>query len=116
MQTNTCDHFWGTAHTLHVDELVQLVACSGKAGGASSLHLHRHKSNTFFMRKGRLKLLVGDTELILAAGDSFTVRPGIRHRMTFVADSELVELYVPLPGQVIDPGDIVRFDEGHRPL
>jgi mannose-6-phosphate isomerase-like protein (cupin superfamily) len=108
-------HLWGQASPLHVDAVVQIVRCHGRTGGSSSLHLHRHKSNTFLVRKGRMRIDVGETEIVLGTGDSFTVRPGLRHRMTFLQDTDLIELYTALPGQAVDPADIVRFDEGQSP-
>jgi mannose-6-phosphate isomerase-like protein (cupin superfamily) len=108
-------HLWGQSTTLHVDGETELVRCAGYAGGASSLHLHRRKFNTFMLVSGKMRLSIEETDVIMSGGDSFTVRPGVRHRMAFVTDALLFELYAAIPGGSIEPGDIVRFDEGRKP-
>jgi len=110
-------HLWGTSRHRHVDELTEEVAiCATKAGGASSMHFHRGKSNTFLVLSGRLAVDTEDgTRRVLGPHQSVTVAPRVRHRMVFLEPTEAIELYVAIPGSKIDTRDIVRLDEGWRP-
>lgn len=108
---------WGTTETIFLNAQLQIDHVRGLAGGASSMHLHRGKANTFIVVRGVLGVRFSDDVLwrVLAENESFTVRPGIKHRMTFLADCEAIEVYHAEPGTKIDPVDIVRFDEGWAP-
>ena len=42
-------------------------------------HLHRDMEETFFVRRGELRFLLGDEVTTLGAGDFVRVPPGVRH-------------------------------------
>ena len=50
------EHLWGQSWPLFLDDRRQLVRISGKAGAASSLHLHAGKHNLFIVERGILDL------------------------------------------------------------
>lgn len=67
-------------------------------GKQFSWHYHRIKDETFYVSKGMLVLLVGETDniedsraLLLKEGDSIHIPIGVRHRLIGVEDSDVFE-------------------------
>jgi len=56
-------------------------------------HLHRQIEETFFVRRGALRFLLGETVFDLGPGDFVRAPPGVRHGFTNVSGAE-VELLV----------------------
>ncbi|MDQ6891975.1 MAG: cupin domain-containing protein [Acidobacteriota bacterium] len=91
------------------------------AGHALSLQYHERKDETLYVLKGEVTLLVDAdsdadtgavaekdrtlTEVTLAAGDSYRIRPGVRHRMSAAAPCDLVEVSSP------ELDDVVRLED-----
>ena len=80
------------------------------AGHALSLQYHQEKDETIHLLRGRLALEVGRARgprktLKLAAGDSFRIEPGTRHRMTALADCDVLEALTP------QLDDVVRIED-----
>ena len=68
------------------------------AGKRCSWHFHKIKDETFYVHKGRIRLLYGEdpdiekaTELILGPDSSFHVRPGLIHQIIALEDSDVYE-------------------------
>ena len=117
-------HRWGWSQYVHVDEQTALARAWGKAGGASSLHFHRGKHNAFLVLTGKVEIVGpdGSPPLVLGPCGLHTVRhgcatveAGVVHRMVFLEDSMLHELYQAVPYGVIDLDDITRLDDGWEP-
>jgi mannose-6-phosphate isomerase-like protein (cupin superfamily) len=70
---------------------------SFKKGKKCSLHYHKFKTETFYLRIGRLQLRIrkpGDQEIQefeMNPGDCFDVAPRTEHQMLALEDSELFE-------------------------
>jgi len=71
-------------------------------GKRCSLHYHRVKAESFYLRSGRLKVRVKehpDTPVIeefeLLAGQCMDVTPGLVHQMEALEDAELYEFSTP---------------------
>lgn len=69
-----------------------------KKGKRLSLHFHKIKTETFFLRAGRLIVRVKESEVsetmeefILSPGDCMDVPIGLIHQMEAIEDSELFE-------------------------
>jgi mannose-6-phosphate isomerase-like protein (cupin superfamily) len=69
-----------------------------KQGKRCSLHYHKIKTETFYLRAGRLKVRVKESatsetmdEFVLNAGDCMDVPIGLVHQMEALEDSELFE-------------------------
>lgn len=69
-----------------------------KKGKRCSLHFHKIKTETFFLRSGQLRVLIKESEasevveeLILGPGDCMDVPIGLVHQMEALEDSELFE-------------------------
>ena len=84
-----------------------------EAGHALSLQYHERKDETLYVLKGEVTLLVDADvdrdgnlkEVTLAAGDSYRIRPGVRHRMSAAAPCDLVEVSSP------ELDDVVRLED-----
>src|SRR6266446_3782731 len=67
-------------------------------GKKCSLHFHKLKTESFFLRRGRLKVRIKESaesatleEFELAAGDCMDIPPGLVHQMEAIEDAELFE-------------------------
>jgi quercetin dioxygenase-like cupin family protein len=68
------------------------------AGCHLSFHYHLLKLETFWIAKGKIRLVYGDSddmtqakEIILEQGMNFHVYRGLRHRLYALEDSEVIE-------------------------
>jgi mannose-6-phosphate isomerase len=80
------------------------------AGEALSLQYHEQKDESLLVVKGALDLELDDAngELLkhrLEVGDTVHVRPGQRHRMTAVEDTDIFEVSTP------EIDDVVRLED-----
>ena len=75
--------------------LMEWIVAAGDGLPAESYgaHLHGAIEETFYVRKGRLEFLLGETVTTLEAGDFVRVPPGTRHGYANVSGQE-VELLV----------------------
>ena len=108
---------WGETRLLLNDPFVEFHHIRMQPDSRCSLHLHRYKSNAFFVFSGRLWIevhktayaLVDTTEL--GPGDFMVVPPNEKHRFVTRAEPcEAVEFYFPRA----NGEDIVRDDTGSR--
>jgi len=63
-----------------------------------SWHYHKIKDEVFYIRKGRLMVWYSEEEdltksksVILDPGDNFYVKPGLKHQMMGIEDTEMFE-------------------------
>jgi mannose-6-phosphate isomerase-like protein (cupin superfamily) len=69
-----------------------------EAGKKFSWHYHKNKDETFYVQKGRIKLLYGwnhdktqALELILGPDSSFHIPPGLVHQAIALEDTDIFE-------------------------
>jgi mannose-6-phosphate isomerase len=100
---------WG--HELiwaHTDRYVGKILHVRK-GHALSLQYHRTKDETVHLLSGRLELQTGDgaqlERRVLRPGESFHITPGLRHRMTALEDSDVLE------ASTCELDDVVRLED-----
>ena len=78
-------------------------------GQCLSLQYHERKDETLFVLTGEVTLLVGPEgdlqELRLKPGESYRIRPGVRHRMSAEEASDVVEVSTP------ELDDVVRLED-----
>jgi mannose-6-phosphate isomerase-like protein (cupin superfamily) len=67
-------------------------------GKKCSLHFHKLKTESFFLRRGRIKMRIMESpesatieEFELVAGDCMDIPPGLVHQMEALEDAELFE-------------------------
>lgn len=103
---------WGTSERLALSHDLQIERIRGKAGCASSLHLHLTRHNLFFVLDGCLQVeRFGYAPLNLFRGQSLLVPACVIHRMIFIEDSEALEVYY-TDGADVNPEDIKRVAPG----
>ena len=81
-----------------------------RRGHALSLQYHREKDETIRVLSGALDFEYGTEDqplacVRLAPGDAWHIPPGLRHRMTAVEDTEVLEVSTP------QLDDVVRLDD-----
>jgi mannose-6-phosphate isomerase-like protein (cupin superfamily) len=79
-------------------------------GHALSLQYHEQKEETICVFSGRLKVEVGEhesslEEFELEPGESIHLLPGVRHRVTALVDSVMLE------ASTTELGDVVRLED-----
>lgn len=105
---------WGETVEIYRTENVSVHALTIRAGGYSSRHSHRSKSNYFYVIDGAVTVRTwrGDhaalvDEITLRAGQSTMVRPGLLHQFDALEASRMIEIYfVGLEGPDIDRLDV----------
>ena len=82
-----------------------------EGGHSLSLQYHERKDETLYVLNGEVTLSVEIegrmSEVRLAAGESFRIRPGVRHRMRADASCDLVEVSSP------ELDDVVRLEDAY---
>jgi quercetin dioxygenase-like cupin family protein len=64
-------------------------------GQTCPYHRHELKHETFFVLKGRLRMVVDGAEQILAEGDTLVMPPGQRHSFTGIGPALVLEVSMP---------------------
>lgn len=82
-----------------------------EAGHSLSLQYHERKDETFYVLRGEVNLSVEVDgrmeELRLAEGESYRIRPGMRHRMRADDRCDLIEVSSP------ELDDVVRLQDDY---
>lgn len=82
-----------------------------KAGHKLSLQYHERKDETIHLWAGDLALVVdeggGLEERRMRPGESFHIRPGVKHRMVALTDCDVLEVSTP------EVEDVVRLEDAY---
>lgn len=110
-------HSWGESWLIHVDADCSLHEARGRAGGASSLHLHAGKHNAFLVVAGSIEIWDRSGLLKrLGPTDAYMAPARQPHRMVFQTDAVLYEFYrAAVPDHTLDLLDIDRLEPGWSP-
>jgi len=81
-----------------------------KQGHSLSLQYHVTKDETIFLQSGSMRFehyREGESPTVtdLSPGDAFHITPGLRHRMTALADCDILEVSTP------ELDDVVRLED-----
>lgn len=80
-----------------------------EAGHCLSLQYHERKDETLYVLSGEVRLEVGNdgmmSEMRLAAGQAYRIRPGVRHRVSAECAADIVEVSSP------ELDDVVRLED-----
>jgi len=95
---------------------VQISFIRVNSGGFCSIHQHKSKSNSFFITRGKVKLIVwwdgidkSATSVVLNKNQWFYVQAGVYHQFEALEYSEVIEIYH--SGGVLKK-DIKRITQG----
>lgn len=82
-----------------------------EGGQCLSLQYHERKDETLYVLVGEVHLFVEEegrmTELTLSPGQTYRIRPGVKHRMSAPAMAEMVEVSSP------ELDDVVRLEDAY---
>lgn len=103
---------WGYELLVTANERYALKDIFIKAGTRSSLQYHERKLETILLLSGRLTLESGNgaepyTQRDYGAGESYTVAPGMHHRVTALEDTRLIEVSTP------ELDDVIRVQDDY---
>jgi mannose-6-phosphate isomerase-like protein (cupin superfamily) len=88
---------WGREVWLANNELYCGKILEINKGKRCSLHFHKLKTESFFLRAGRLKVTIKESpdaeveQFILNPGECMDIAPGLVHQMEALEDAELYE-------------------------
>ena len=84
---------WVANNPLYCGKILEI-----RAGKKCSFHFHKLKTESFYLRSGRLKVRIKQTadcktieEFELSTGECMDIAPGMVHQMEALEDSELFE-------------------------
>jgi mannose-6-phosphate isomerase-like protein (cupin superfamily) len=94
--TDVREKYWGRIETILSDEVAAKRIFVEK-GGQSSLEFHLEKRESYYIHSGLLKvgLRIGRAEnhsIVMRAGDSYDVRPGVMHMRMGLEDTVIIEV------------------------
>ncbi|HZA50605.1 MAG TPA: cupin domain-containing protein [Myxococcaceae bacterium] len=82
-----------------------------KQGHKLSLQFHERKDETIHVQRGKLLLVIdegsGLVEKMMGAGESYHIRPGMKHRMVALEDCDILEVSTP------ELEDVVRLEDAY---
>ena len=104
---------WGCTSSLFHRNNVEIHRLEGVPGGFSSEHKHQSKYNKFFVESGIIEVISwkgaeGPDKVLLHAGESCVVKPGIFHKFKVIEPCVVYEIY----WVDLDKEDIVRRTRG----
>lgn len=114
MATGTIiDKPWGCEEIVEINDKYMVKKLTMWAGHRCSLQYHNNKKETIYVLSGKLKISHGESqdkleEKVYAAGDSFTISPGIIHRMEGLEDAIYLEASTP------ELDDVVRLVDDYQ--
>lgn len=112
---------WGSSERIVDAPAIQVEYIEFEKGGYSSIHLHRYKTNVFFVTHGALvvrsfrnddgKIVCIKSRLVIAGQAPLVIHPNILHQFTVTEDGEGYEVYFAAHSPIPLPDDIERFTE-----
>lgn len=73
-----------------------------------SLQFHEEKDETIYVLSGTIKLQLEDESILLRTGQGYRIYPKIKHRMTALVDSEVLE------ASTAHPNDVIRLEDDYN--
>lgn len=95
--TDVREKYWGRIETIASTEEIAAKRIFVRKGGQSSLEYHVEKSESYYIHSGLLKvgLRIGRAEnrsIVMMAGQSYDVRPGVMHMRIGLEDTVILEV------------------------
>lgn len=94
--TDVREKYWGRIETIFSED-VAAKRIFVRKGGQSSLEYHVEKSESYYIHSGLLRvgLRIGRAEnhsIVMGAGESYDVRPGVMHMRMGLEDTVIIEV------------------------
>lgn len=89
---------WGDTEDVFSNGIISVHFLNVKKGGYCSIHLHKQKTNKFYVIKGELELSVWQDKntcdkTILRDGQSTTIPFGVWHQFKGLTSTQCIEIY-----------------------
>ncbi len=104
---------WGERHRVLLNKSCEIDFLKLKANTFCSLHSHSKKINLFYILKGKVKIESEFGKIILTKGQSFEIRPPLKHRFVALTNAEMIEVAYVNKGKIKET-DINRKKLGGR--
>ncbi len=113
MDSSNIPKIWGIRNRIVLSNTSEIDHVILKKNTFCSLHNHKKKINFFYVLKGKVKIDSEYGTQILKKGQSFEIRPPLKHRFTALVNSEMIEIAYVEKG-IINENDIYRYSLGGR--
>jgi mannose-1-phosphate guanylyltransferase / mannose-6-phosphate isomerase len=101
---------WGSFHSIHSGDRVQVKHIMVKPGAKLSLQMHHHRAEHWVVVHGTAKVVRGNEEIVLYEDQSTYIPLGTPHRLENPGKIPLHVIEVQ-SGSYLGEDDIVRFDD-----
>ncbi len=101
------DKPWGYEVLLEHNDRYAMKLIGYTKGCRTSLQSHTHKRETLLCLEGSAMLEIGESSVVLSDGLHYTIEPGVRHRVTALVDTRVIEISTP------ELDDIVRYEDDY---
>lgn len=106
---------WGKEEVLEINEKYMFKLLTMYKGHRCSLQYHNFKTETIYVKSGKLRIYIGDSadnlnSNIYEPGSVVTLKPGKIHRMEAVEDCQYFEASSP------EMDDVVRLEDDYRKI
>jgi len=107
---------WGTTELLFCNKNTAIHILNVKKDGYCSKHLHKCKTNIFYIISGNLKLSIWTNEgikddTVLWQGEQTEIQPGVFHQFKALTDVTCLEIYeIKFRGEDITRETVGGFD------
>lgn len=101
MSGNKSGKIWGETRCILKNAFCEVHRLEAKSGTKCSIHLHKFKTNLFFVESGKLLIRVWKNdyslvdETILNPGEYTEVQPNEKHQFEALEDTVAFEVYYP---------------------
>lgn len=104
-RVNIVEKPWGREVRFALEEEYAGKVLEVRKGSRLSLQYHKVKKETMYVLWGRVRLTIGQETKDIAEGASFTILPGVRHRVEAIEDARIIEV------STTELDDVVRVED-----
>ncbi len=113
MDNNSIFKVWGTRNRILLTDTTEIDYLKLKKNTFCSSHNHNQKINLFYVLRGKVIIESEFGRIVLKKGQSFEVRPSLKHRFIALEKSEMIEIAYVEKGKISDK-DINREQLGGK--
>jgi len=67
----------------------------------TALARHSHAAVQFgYIIRGAFRMIIGDLEMVLQAGDSYTIPPNVEHEFVSIGETEAIDVFTPARAEI----------------
>ncbi|MDG6224502.1 MAG: phosphomannose isomerase type II C-terminal cupin domain [Candidatus Thermoplasmatota archaeon] len=107
------DRPWGSFIVVYEGLGYKVKVLEVGSGHRLSYQSHAHRSERWYILRGRGRIILDGEEWFVAQGEFVDVPLGSRHRLENPGEGELIVVEVQF-GDVLEEDDIVRYEDDYR--